>query len=92
MVQCAFPEGLSDSLYWPLMILLYEGLCHENLATFMSHAFGQRFWVAANDALLAGSSARPEPPNLEAVRQRLLACGYADWLETEDFGDAPDTQ
>ena len=35
MVACAFPGGVGDDHYWPLMILLAEGMSIRQNAAFM---------------------------------------------------------
>jgi len=88
MVACAFPDGVAEAEFWPLTIHLGEAMSLRQLAAFMSHLF--RRDVSYHDSIVAMSHARPVPANLDDVRQRLAACGYADWLESEDYGNEPD--
>ena len=88
MVACAFPDGVAEEAFWPLMIHLGESMSLRQLAAFMGHLFRRE--VSYHDSLVATSHSRPEPPNLDDVRRRLVACGYANWLESEDYGNDPD--
>lgn len=94
MVARAFPDGVDDEHYWPLMMLLGQGMSLRQLSSFMGLLFrrsdGDPMYLY-NDALGAMAEyQRQPPPNLEELRQRLLACGYKRFLEVEDFGDDED--
>jgi len=87
MVDAAFPGGPTADDYWPLLVLLGEGLCHENLAHVVSHVFKKDFWLVANDLLGALGLEKDgivRSPLYAGVQQRLVACGYAEWLEACD--------
>jgi hypothetical protein len=84
MIARAFPDGVTAEHYWPLTILLGEHMSFRSVAAFMGFLFRREPGLLYHDALTAASHPRPRPPSLDMVRQRLLACGYADWLEAED--------
>ena len=85
MVACAFPEGVAEEHFWPLMIHLGEGMSLRQLSAFMIHLFQRD--VGYHHALVAKSRTRPEPSDLDDVGRRLFACGYAEWLETDEYGN-----
>jgi len=94
MVACALPDGVGDEHYWPLMILLSEEMSIRQTAAFMGYLYRDDEQYPSgrmyNDVLKVLSHIRPNPSNLHDVRTRLLACGYAEWLEKEDYGGPPD--
>lgn len=84
MVACAFPEGVSEDEYWPLMALLGAGMSYRSVAAFMGMLFQRDPIPMYHDALMAASSAERPPLGLDVVRLRLVACGYTDWLSSDE--------
>lgn len=81
MINCAFPDGIQSEAYLPLLALLYDEMSDRNLAEVVAHYTGKDYGVVLNDVYRVRST---DVPNLEAiakVRQRLLPCGYEEWLE-----------
>ena len=79
MVVCAFGGFPPPEAYWPVIALLGARLPFRALAEMLCLLFDQDWAVAFNDAMAKGSVPAP-PREVEAARQRLLRCGYDEWL------------
>ncbi len=84
MVASAFPEGISDDAYWPVLALLSEGMSYRSLARFLSSVTGKDYHLVYHDVVTVDSgTVRPPEAEIEPVRQRLKSCGYDAWLREE---------
>ncbi|WP_407897504.1 DUF3349 domain-containing protein [Scytonema sp. NUACC26] len=83
LIQCAFPNGVDSESYFPLLGLLYNEMSHRCLAEVMAQYTGKDYYVVLNDVYGVESAQLPSPELIVKVKQRLLACGYEEWLKEE---------
>jgi hypothetical protein len=84
VLRRAYPHGLSDEDYLPLLAVLHSQFSDRNLAALVAELVDGEIVVVDNDAAAAAGYRRPPPAEIERVRQHLLANGYE-----EDDQDAP---
>lgn len=80
LIKCAFPNGIESQVYLPLLALLYDEMSDRNLAEVVACYTGKDYGVVLND-MYRVSTDIPSAEAITKVKQRLLACGYEDWLE-----------
>jgi hypothetical protein len=83
MVREAFPAGVPESAYQPLLALLYEGMSMRAVAQVVACYTGKPYPVVYNEVL--GAVALADANGLDArvlgnVKQLLREHGYDDWL------------
>ena len=78
LVERAYPQGVPPTDYMPLLCVLAEHMCEENLAIVASH-WCQDPRSRLNDVLLAKSRKN----DTSAVNQRLVDAGLDGWIEEE---------
>jgi hypothetical protein len=82
LLQCAFPQGVMEQEYLPLLSLLYEQMSDRSLAQVIAEFTGKAYPVVLNDIYQIGSSA--QSPDIKAVlpsiEQKLVQCNYKQWL------------
>lgn len=81
LIKCAFPNGIESQAYLPLLALLYDEMSDRNLAEVVACYTGKDYGVVLNDVYRVKSTDIPSTEAITKVKQRLLACGYEDWLE-----------
>ena len=79
LVERAFPEGVQDQDYFPLLSILSEHLCEENLSVLASN-WRQVEGSLLNDVFIAKSSKF----DVETVYQKLDRAGLSKWLSEEE--------
>jgi hypothetical protein len=89
MLVKAFPHGLEEGDYFPLIAVLYDEMSQRNLAEVVSEISGKFYSEVLNDVYKVGSQkgieghvevAREE---LERVKSLLVPHGYLEWLAEE---------
>jgi diketogulonate reductase-like aldo/keto reductase len=80
MIKRAFPNGIEPEAYLPLLAILDDELSDRNLAQIMAHYTGKDYATVLNDVYRITSTAIPIPEAIAKVKQRLLVCGYEEWL------------
>jgi hypothetical protein len=84
MLECAFPDGLAPDDYLPLMAILLEaGFSWRAVATTLERFAGMDYGLAYNEAAGIDADGPPEFGAIERIRQRLIPCGYHEWLDEE---------
>lgn len=83
LIQCAFPNGVDSESYLPLLALLYDEMSDRCLAKVVAKYTGKDYYIVLNDVYGVGSTDKPSPEAVAKVKQRLLACGYEEWLKEE---------
>jgi hypothetical protein len=83
LLKCAFPQGISEEFYSPLLAILYEEMSDRNLAQVIADFTGREYHAALNDVYRVASMATFSPELIEAVQQKLMGCNYEDWLAGE---------
>ncbi len=81
LIQRAFPDGVKQEDYFPLLALLYGEMSDRNLAEVMAHSTGKDYSIVLNDVYAVGSTYAPDAKAIAKLKKHLLACGYAEWLE-----------
>ncbi len=83
MLRCAFPDGVKHDDYLPLLAALAVNMSDRNAATIVSLFADRDYAHSYNDVLRVQSTDIPDPADVLRVKQRLLACGYENWLKEE---------
>ena len=84
-VERAYPNGVPESDYIPLLFILSEHLCDGNLsllaATWDKHNVNMEMSESShlNDVLLAKSLR----PNSDEVMAKMIAVGFDEWAKEE---------
>ena len=81
LIQCAFPNGIETQDYLPLLALLYDEMSDRNLAEIVVHYTGRHYAVVLNDVYRVVTTDVPKAETIDKVKQRLLVCGYEEWLK-----------
>lgn len=84
LIECAFPNNIDSKSYFPLLALLYEELSDRNLAKVIAKYTGKDYHIVLNDIYGIASTDIPSQESIEKVKQKLLPCGYQEWLEEEN--------
>jgi hypothetical protein len=83
MVRAAFPSGIPEECYPPLLALLCERMSFRAAAVVVSFLTGKDWAIVYNDALGARARAEQgtfEPEALDRTREALRRHGYDRWL------------
>ncbi|WP_435924044.1 DUF3349 domain-containing protein [Paenibacillus sp. DYY-L-2] len=83
MLKNAFPNGIGNEEYFPLMSLLYEYMSDRNLAEVISAITGQDIAITLNDTQKAVSVNMPSDEYMQKIRKKLLPHGFEEWTEEE---------
>lgn len=83
LLQCAFPQGIEEQEYLPLLSILYEQMSDRSLAQVIAEFTGKEYPAALNDVYRVGA-AETFPSRVEevlnSVKQKLMCCDYGKWL------------
>jgi hypothetical protein len=82
LLQCAFPQGIEEQEYFPLLSILYEQMSDRSLAQVIAEFTEREYPAVLNDVYRVGS---PEMLSsveevLDSVKQKLIRCDYEKWL------------
>jgi hypothetical protein len=83
LLQCAFPQGIGEQFYVPLISILYEQMSDRNLAQVIAEFTGRDYHSVLNDVYRVGADLAFSPQLVDSVRQRLMSCNYEAWLKGE---------
>jgi hypothetical protein len=83
LIQRAFPQGLDEQVYLPLLSILSEQMSDRTLAQVIAEYTGKDYHGVLNDVYQAGSGIESSTETIEAVKQRLASFGYEKWLADE---------
>ncbi|QYX32207.1 DUF3349 domain-containing protein [Sphaerospermopsis torques-reginae] len=81
LIQCAFPKGIESQNYLPLLALLSEEMSDRNLAEVVANYSSKEYSVVLNDIYRVQSIDIPTTEAIDNLKERLLICGYEQWLE-----------
>ena len=81
LIQCAFPKGIEPQNYLPLLALLSEEMSDRNLAEVVANYSGKDYSLVLNDIYRVQSTDIPTSEAIANLKERLLICGYEQWLE-----------
>ena len=83
LLQCAFPHGLEEQEYIPLLSILYKKMSDRALAQVIAEFVDKEYPVVLNDVYRVGA-AETSPSGVEeilsSVEQKLTHCNYEKWL------------
>jgi hypothetical protein len=85
ILKCAFPDGISEEEYWPVLALLHQVMSHRTLARVLSIIADKMYIEVYNDASGFGLDPLPHPDEIEKVRQKLNPCGFEEWFQHNDL-------
>ncbi|NJM71412.1 MAG: DUF3349 domain-containing protein [Scytonema sp. RU_4_4] len=85
LLQCAFPQGIEEQEYIPLLSILYEQMSDRGLAQVIAEFTAREYHAVLNDVYRVGAAGNfPLPSELEevlnSVKQKLIRCDYQKWL------------
>lgn len=83
LLQCAFPQGIEEQEYLPLLSVLYDQMSDRTLAQVIAEFTGKEYHVVLNDVYAVGSIATFSAEVLDAIKQKLMPCNYEMWLNEE---------
>lgn len=78
LVERAYPKGVPEHAYFPLLNVLSGYLCEEHVAM-LARLWSNRPESALNDALIA----KTLKVNTEDVKQKLDRVGFAEWASEQ---------
>ncbi len=78
VLSCAFPEGIPDEEYWPLIAVLHERMSFWVMADLLPALTHKHRSEVHNDASGFGVDPLPAFEEVEKVRLKLRACGYEE--------------
>lgn len=82
MVKCAFPDGIKDEEYLPLLAILLENMSIRVLAELMTYLVEKDYGDTLHDVYCAGADPITQEI-LAGIRHKLHPCGYEVWQEEE---------
>ncbi|ALF52363.1 MAG: DUF3349 domain-containing protein [Nostoc sp. TH1S01] len=80
LLQCAFPQGIEDRQYLPLLSILYEHLSDRSLAQVVAEYTGKNYYVVLNDVYRVGTMETFSSEVIDSIKQILMNCNYEKWL------------
>nr|WP_128794496.1 DUF3349 domain-containing protein [Corallococcus coralloides] len=84
LIKRAFPEGVTEADYLPLLTVLYPHMSDRALAMVVGHFVGQDYPLVLNDIYGVGGGSKPASPDAAAsVQGRLVAAGLEEWIQEE---------
>jgi len=84
MIHAAFPNGVPEEAYLPLLALLHECMSFRSIATVVSNCTGKSYITVYHDVMGAVSHEGPDAKALEPVKLVLQQHGYDAWLAEGD--------
>ncbi|RKH41265.1 DUF3349 domain-containing protein [Corallococcus sicarius] len=83
LINRAFPGGLSEADYLPLLVVLYPHMSNRNLAEVVSHVTRRDYAFVLNDVYAVGGGAELDPSAVAIVRAQLVAVGLDEWSKAD---------
>jgi len=83
LIMCAYPLGIPNVHYLTLLSILIEEMSIRALASVIAHIRGGHYSVYMNDVVEAKNFV-PNENVASLVKDKLLNCGYEEWLEQSD--------
>ena len=81
LLQCAFPQGIEEQEYLPLLSILYEQMSDRSLAQVIAEFTGREYHAALNDVYRVGAAEASKVGEVvDSVNQKLMRCDYEKWL------------
>lgn len=83
MIKAAFPNGIENTDYFPLLFLLYEHMSDRNLGEVISAITGKDVAITVNDIQKSVSVNLPSDEARKNIRNKLLSYGFEEWTKEE---------
>ncbi|MEH2251649.1 DUF3349 domain-containing protein [Nostoc sp.] len=83
LIQCAFPQGIDEQRYLPLLSILYKNMSDRSLAQVVAEYTGKDYHFVLNDVYRVGSMTNFSSEIMDSVKQKLMSCNYEKWLADE---------
>lgn len=83
LLQCAFPQGIDDQDYLPLLSILYEQMSDRSLVQAIAEFTGKEYHIVLNDVYHIGAIAAFSAEVTDPIKQKLIHCDYEKWLVEE---------
>jgi hypothetical protein len=80
MLKCAFPNGIDEQIYLPLLAVLYNEMSDRTLARVIADFTGKDYFVVLNDVYRVGGIETLPREMVNSIKQQLVSCGYENWL------------
>ncbi|OUL33414.1 DUF3349 domain-containing protein [Nostoc sp. 106C] len=83
LLECAFPQGIAEQEYIPLLSILCENMSNRSLARVIAEFTGKEYYAVLNDVFRVGAlNIFPSEVEevLNSVKQKLIHCDYEKWL------------
>ncbi|MEN6314697.1 MAG: hypothetical protein ABFD25_10660 [Clostridiaceae bacterium] len=87
MLTDAFPNGIEDNEYFPLLGCLYHFMCDENLAKVIAKFTKKDYAFALNDVYRSASTDKPSKDEIDGIKTKLSHFGFDDWAKNIDIPD-----
>ncbi|WP_437644077.1 DUF3349 domain-containing protein [Sorangium sp. So ce362] len=78
----AFPDGVAEDEYMPLLAVLARYLCDENVVIVAAELTGKNRGIVLNDVYAAQEHS--ETIDVDRVVRRLETVGFREWLSKEE--------
>lgn len=82
LLSRAFPGGIAEDEYIPLLAVLARHLCDENVAIVAAELTGRDRGIVLNDVYAAQECS--ESIDVDRVVRRLETAGFREWLSKEE--------
>jgi len=83
MISSAYPNGIDESKYFPLIAVLYEYVSDRNLAEVISLFTSKKIEVVLNYVYRSQSTNKPHEYEIESIKRELTPFGFEKWTEEE---------
>jgi hypothetical protein len=83
MISLAYPNGIDESKYFPLMAVLYQYMSDRNLAEVIALFTGKKLDTVLNDVYRSQSTNKPRNDELESIKKELIPFGFEEWAEED---------
>ncbi|MBW4603191.1 MAG: DUF3349 domain-containing protein [Calothrix sp. FI2-JRJ7] len=83
LIKCAFPQGIEEHNYFPLLSLLYEHMSDRSLAQVIAEYTGKNYYIALNEVYRVGEMETSSSNIKDSIIKKFMDCGYEKWLSEE---------
>lgn len=83
LLLCAFPQGIGELDYRPMLAILHAFMPVELIADVLAPLTGLPYEAVYEDATQFPYQAFPAYEEIEDVLQRLDRCGYDEWFKRQ---------
>ena len=84
MLRRAYPQGLPNADYMPLLLAIGEEMSERQLATAIALLFERSQAEVRNDSAAAQSTRKPSSEEVARVRSHLRLFGYDEWVASDE--------